>query len=287
MTRAAVASRPRAWRSTRPCLAGRAGRARRSGRSPCSTRTREVEVDPRHVTTPTSANLVRRIVPLPGREGADMTQADQVRLRFRGPWQQTTTSSWPGDASRVRRTRGSQHPATSSVTSATGRARGLTGAERSRSRRAGRRRRRSRGRGCRARWSGCPWPRAGGRTRARRRGRRRSTSSPGVGLSGIRLTCTQPQSPYDVEHVGEQVGAPGLVVDAAHHGVLDRDPALGRPRVVPGGLDGLGDRAAGVDRDQLVAQLVVGRVQAQRQGDRDALVGELAHPRAPARRWRR
>ena len=68
---------------------------------------------------------------------------------------------------------------------------------------------------------------------------------PGVGLSGIRLTCTQPQSPYDVQHVAEQVGAPGLVVDAAHHGVLDRDPALGRPGVVPGRLDGLGDRTSG------------------------------------------
>ena len=67
----------------------------------------------------------------------------------------------------------------------------------SRPRPAGRRRRRSRGRGCRAPWWGCPSPRAGARTRARRPGRRRSTSSPGVGLSGIRLTCTQPQSPYE------------------------------------------------------------------------------------------
>ena len=86
---------------------------------------------------------------------------------------------------------------------------------------------------------------------------------PGVGLSGIRLTCTQPQSPYELQHVGEQVGPPGLVVDAAHHGVLDRDPALGRAGVVPGRLDGLGDREPGVDRHQLVAQLVVGRVQAR------------------------
>ena len=52
--------------------------------------------------------------------------------------------------------------------------------------------------------------------------------------------------------------------------------------VVPGRLDGLGDRAAGVDRHQLVAQLVVGRVQAQRERDRDALVGELVDPRHQA-----
>ncbi len=81
------------------------------------------------------------------------------------------------------------------------------------------------------------------------------------------------------QHVGEQVGAPRLVVDAAHHGVLDGDPALGDPGVVPGRLDGLGDRGAGVDRDQRVAQLVVGGVQAQREGDRDALLGQLADAR--------
>ena len=80
------------------------------------------------------------------------------------------------------------------------------------------------------------------------------------------------------EHVAEQVGPPGLVVDAAHHGVLDRDPALGLLGVVPRRLDRLGDGEAGVDRDQLVAQLVVRRVQAQRQGDRDALVGQLRDP---------
>ena len=55
------------------------------------------------------------------------------------------------------------------------------GRVRTRSRPAGRRRRRSRGRGCRAPSSGCPWPRAGARTRARRPGRRRSTSSPASG----------------------------------------------------------------------------------------------------------
>ena len=85
-----------------------------------------------------------------------------------------------------------------------------------------------------------------------------------------------------VEHVAQQVGALGLVVDAAHHGVLDRDAALGHRGVVPGRLDGLGDREAGVDRDQLVAQLVVGRVQAQREGDRDALLGQLVDPRHEA-----
>ena len=153
-------------------------------------------------------------------------------------------------------------------------------------RRAGRRRRRSRGRGCRGRWSGRPC------ASSRRTNSRSSAGSeavhfePGVGLSGIRLTCTQPQSPERAEDVAEQVGAPGLVVDAAHHGVLDRDAALGDPGVVPGRVDGLVDRPAGVDRHQLVAQLVVGRVQRQRQRHRDALVGELAASAAPGRRSR-
>ena len=55
------------------------------------------------------------------------------------------------------------------------------GLTRPRWRPAGRRLRRSRGRGCRGPWSGCPWPRAGGRTRARRPGRTRSTWSPASG----------------------------------------------------------------------------------------------------------
>ena len=80
------------------------------------------------------------------------------------------------------------------------------------------------------------------------------------------------------QDVGEQVGPPALVVDAAHHGVLDGDPALGPARVLPGGVHRLGDRVPGVDRHQLVAQLVVGGVQAEREGHRDALVGELPHP---------
>ena len=46
---------------------------------------------------------------------------------------------------------------------------------------------------------------------------------PGVGLSGIRLTCTQPR-PRAVQHVAEQVGPPGLVVDVADQGVLDARP---------------------------------------------------------------
>ena len=84
------------------------------------------------------------------------------------------------------------------------------------------------------------------------------------------------------QHVGEQVGAPGLVVDVAHHGVLDRDPAPSRLGVAPGGVDHLVDLPARVDRHELVAQLVVGGVQAERERDRQPLLGQLAHPRHQA-----
>ena len=77
----------------------------------------------------------------------------------------------------------------------------------------------------------------------------------------------------------EQVCTPFLVVDVLDQGVLDGDATLGLRGVVPRSLDRLGDREAGVDRHQLVAQLVVGRVQAQGQGDGKALVGQLPHPR--------
>ena len=56
--------------------------------------------------------------------------------------------------------------------------------------RAGRRRRRSRGRGCRAPSRQRRAPPADVRTRARPRGRDAVHFEPGVGLSGIRLTCT-------------------------------------------------------------------------------------------------
>ena len=69
----------------------------------------------------------------------------------------------------------------------------LTGA--TQPQRAVRRLRRSRARECHGPWWRCPWPRGGGRTRARPSGRLAVHFEPGVGLSGIRLTCTQPQSP--------------------------------------------------------------------------------------------
>ena len=98
---------------------------------------------------------------------------------------------------------------------------------------------------------------------------------PGVGLSGIGLTCTQPR-PRCVELLGQQVGTPGVVVHVLDQRVLDGDPAARLVEVVVGGVERLVDLPAGVDRDELVAELVVGSVQGERERDRDVLVGELA-----------
>ena len=85
---------------------------------------------------------------------------------------------------------------------------------------------------------------------------------PGVGFSGIRLTCTQPQSPYELSTSASRSArqAWSLMPRIMAYSIETR--RLVTLGVVPGGLDRLGDRPAGVDRHQLVAQLVVGRVQA-------------------------
>ena len=114
-----------------------------------------------------------------------------------------------------------------------------------RARRAGRRRRRSRCRGCRGRWSGCPWPRAGGRTRARRRGSLAVHFEPGVGLSGIRLTCTQPQSPYELSTSPSRSArqAWSLMPRIMAYSIETRRLVVAR--VVPGRLDGLAAPSSG------------------------------------------
>ena len=85
-----------------------------------------------------------------------------------------------------------------------------------------------------------------------------------------------------VELLAQQVGPPALVVDVADEGVLDGDPAARRLEVAVGGIDRLVDRPPGVDRHELVAQLVVGGVQRQGQGHRDALGRQLVDARYEA-----
>ena len=70
------------------------------------------------------------------------------------------------------------------------------------------------------------------------------------------------------EHVGQLYRLLVAVVHAVQHQVLDVDapPALLAP--APAGVQHVGQRVAVVDRHQLAAQRLVGRVQRQRQADR-------------------
>ncbi len=88
-----------------------------------------------------------------------------------------------------------------------------------------------------------------------------------------------PAAPAGVEQLAEAVRAPGLVVDVADERVLDAHAPSGRLEVAAGRVQGLCDVPALVDRDEVVAQLVVGGVQAQRQRRRDALGRELVDGR--------
>ena len=146
---------------------------------------------------------------------------------------------------------------------------------------AGRRRRRSPCRGCRGGSSGC-----------RRRSSRRTNSfctgtSDAVQIGAGRRVerdrvHVHPAAAAGVELLGEQVGAPGVVVHVLDERVLDRDAPTGLVEVVARGVERLVDLPARVHRDELVAQLVVGRVQRQRERDRDVLVRELRDRRARA-----
>ena len=87
-----------------------------------------------------------------------------------------------------------------------------------------------------------------------------------------------------VEQGRELAGVLGPVVDAVEHHVLDEDlAAAARPVAVAGG-EHLGQRVAVVDRHQLRAQAVVGRVQGERQADRHLALGEAVDPGHPADR---
>src|SRR5665647_2997986 len=97
-----------------------------------------------------------------------------------------------------------------------------------------------------------------GTPRARNR-RTNSRSTPGSG----------------VELVTEEVSTPTLVIHVADQGVLDADPPTGHREISVCRVDSLIDAPPGVDRDELVAKRVVGRMQRQCQGDRNALCGKL------------
>ena len=105
---------------------------------------------------------------------------------------------------------------------------------------------------------------------------------PGVGFIGIRLTCTQPQLPrrrstfasWSARNAWSLTSRIRMYsIETRRLVVLAYSQAASTHLV---------DVPPGVDRDQLVAQLVVGGVQRQGEGDRQPLGGQLLHPRHQA-----
>ena len=76
------------------------------------------------------------------------------------------------------------------------------------------------------------------------------------------------------EQPTQQVGPPRLVVDVADQRVLDRDTPTRARCVVPRRLKHFGDLPSLIDRDKLVAQIIIGRMQRKRKGQRKILAGQ-------------
>ncbi len=85
----------------------------------------------------------------------------------------------------------------------------------------------------------------------------------------------------------QQVGPPRLIVDVADQRVLHRYPPTGHIGVIPGGIESLGDLPPVIDGDQGVPQLIVGRVQRQRQSHPEPFVGKFADRRDQPHRGHR
>jgi len=78
-----------------------------------------------------------------------------------------------------------------------------------------------------------------------------------------------------MEALAQEIGTPRLVVDVADQCIFDGDSSTCHVRVIPCRIECFADIPSIVDGNQGVAQLVVGRMQRQRQGDAQTLVGEL------------
>ena len=77
-----------------------------------------------------------------------------------------------------------------------------------------------------------------------------------------------------LQEAGELAGPVGVVVHAADARVLEGDPASLAGGVIARGVDHLAERIAAVQRDELVAQFVVGRVHRHRERHRKGLLGQ-------------
>ena len=133
----------------------------------------------------------------------------------------------------------------------------------------------------------CRCPGSGGRWRSARRTRRARAKAciaggdglwpgyPAVSFSGMRFTWA-PRRPGSPRSRASARGLGGVVVHARDARVLEGDPAAPGRAELRGGVEHLGERVPAVERDQLVAQRVVGRVQRDREGHRERLGREPA-----------
>ncbi len=96
-----------------------------------------------------------------------------------------------------------------------------------------------------------------------------------MGLSGIRLTCTQAPGPAKASTRASSSArqAWSLMSRIMAYSMETRRPVLTKYSCAA--ADHVGDRVAGVDRDQGVAQFVVRGVQRDREGDAEPGVGQL------------
>jgi hypothetical protein len=105
---------------------------------------------------------------------------------------------------------------------------------------------------------------------------RRVHGTAGVGFIGMRLTCADPAAWSAAARRAR--GLLEAVVDPVDEDVLERHPPTGGRLVVAAGVEQLGEGVLAVDRHEVVAQRVVGGVQADGERDRQA---QLASRRMP------
>ncbi len=109
----------------------------------------------------------------------------------------------------------------------------------------------------------------------------RDRPDPGNGLNGIRLTLqaiARPSPPVAANEREQRRGLLRGIVDAVEHAVFERDEIARRAlEVAPARSEQRRDRVLAVERNELVAQAVVGRVQRDRQRHRAVVAQPLDH----------
>src|SRR4029077_15207678 len=105
-------------------------------------------------------------------------------------------------------------------------------------------------------------------------GRRAAPPRPGGRVERNEVDVAQPA----VRQPGEPLSEFSRVVQSRDHDVLEADSSAGSPSEASPGAQNVGDRPFAVDRDKLVAQLIVGGVQADSEVDLRQLIDHAVHP---------